>query len=179
MTFYVENETEQSFDFPVLETARLVGESVLAMEGCPFEVQVNLLITDNEGIRQYNRDFRKIDAPTDVLSFPNLEYERTADFEGAAALEADCFDPERGELILGDIILSADRVLSQAAEYGHSIRREFAFLVAHSMLHLCGYDHMEAGEAEIMEQKQKQVLESLHITREEETDEKKDEAEKK
>lgn len=80
--------------------------------------------------------------------------------------EADCFDPDSGELILGDIILSVERIAGQAEEYGHSLRRELAFLVAHSMLHLCGYDHMEPEEAAVMEQKQEQVLTSLGITRE-------------
>lgn len=170
MTFYVENEVEketsEQFDFSVSETAKLIGEAVLAMEKCPYEAQVNLLLTDNAGIQEYNRDYRQIDAPTDVLSFPNLEYEEISDFEAAASSEADCFDPESGELVLGDIIISIDRVISQAEEYGHSKKREFAFLVAHSMLHLCGYDHMEPEEAEQMESKQRQVLESVQITRE-------------
>ena len=78
---------------------------------------------------------------------------------------ADCFEPDSGELILGDIILSLDRIREQAKEYGHSEKREFAFLVAHSMLHLCGYDHETPEEASAMEQKQKEVLETLHITR--------------
>ena len=74
-------------------------------------------------------------------------------------------DPDTGELILGDFIISVDRVRDQAESYGHSRKREFAFLVAHSMLHLCGYDHMEPEEAEVMEAKQEQVLASLGITR--------------
>ena len=78
---------------------------------------------------------------------------------------ADCFDPDSGQLLLGQIILSADRVVQQAAAYGHSVRREFAFLVAHSMLHLCGYDHETAGEAAVMEEKQERILASLGITR--------------
>ncbi len=78
----------------------------------------------------------------------------------------DCFDPDSGELILGDIIISVEKVEEQAQEYGHSELREFAFLVAHSMFHLCGYDHMEANEAAVMEQKQEAVLTQLGITRE-------------
>lgn len=170
MTFYVENEvekeTQEKFDFSAAETAKLVGEAVLEMEDCPYEAQVNLLLTDNKGIQEYNRDYRRMDAPTDVLSFPNLDYEEISDFETAASSEADCFDLESGELVLGDIIISVERVVSQAEEYGHSRKREFAFLVAHSMLHLCGYDHMEAKEASLMEAKQKQVLDALQITRE-------------
>ncbi|MGN1147320.1 MAG: rRNA maturation RNase YbeY, partial [Lachnospiraceae bacterium] len=110
--------------------------------------------------------FRQIDRETDVLSFPNVHYEYPADFENLEDHEADYFDPESGELILGDIIISVDKVKEQAASFGHSMKREFAFLVAHSMLHLCGYDHMEADEAEIMEEKQEEVLKALGITRE-------------
>ncbi|MCM1120750.1 MAG: rRNA maturation RNase YbeY [bacterium] len=165
MTFYVENETGVSYDFSVEDTVRDVAEAVLAEENCPYEAQVNVLLTDNAGIREYNRQYRQIDRETDVLSFPNLEYEQPGSFHVALQQEADCFDPDSGELILGDIILSVDRIASQAAEYGHSLRRELAFLVAHSMLHLCGYDHMEPEEAALMEQKQEQLLTGLGITR--------------
>lgn len=81
-------------------------------------------------------------------------------------LAADCMDPDTGNLFLGDIILNLNRVKEQAEEFGHSRRREFAFLIAHSMLHLCGYDHMTDGESAVMFGKQEQVLESLSITRE-------------
>ncbi len=77
----------------------------------------------------------------------------------------DCFDPDSGELLLGDIILSVDRIREQAKEYGHSLLREFAFLTAHSMFHLCGYDHMAQEEAALMEKKQEDVLQRLNITR--------------
>lgn len=167
MTFYVENETDQTFAFSAEEIVEKVMQAVLESEGCPYEAQVNVLITDNEGIHQYNRDYRQIDRPTDVLSFPNLDFAAPADFS-ASLLEAhmaDYFDPESDELLLGDIIVSADKVYEQAESYGHSAKREFAFLIAHSMLHLCGYDHMEAEEAAIMEEKQEQILQQIGITR--------------
>ena len=126
---------------------------------------MNLLLTSNEEIHRMNREYRDVDRPTDVLSFPQVEYESPVDFSWAEAHERDCFDPDTGELILGDIIISVDRVKEQAESYGHSQKREFAFLVAHSMLHLCGYDHMEEDEAKVMEAKQEQVLASLGITR--------------
>ena len=165
MTSYVENETEQSFSFSEKETLDRVMEAVLTAEGCPYEATVSLLLTDGAGIRQYNAQYRDIDAETDVLSFPNLEFESPGDFSVAETAEADCFDPDSGELVLGDIILSVERVKSQAKEYGHSELREFAFLVAHSLFHLCGYDHMEEKEAARMEEKQEAVLASLGITR--------------
>lgn len=165
MTLFLENETDKIFAFDVEETARQVIEGVLDMEECPYETQVNVLLTDNEGIREYNREYRSIDRETDVLSFPNLEFETPGVYEVEEEQEADCFDPDTGELSLGDIIISVDRVAEQAESYGHSPKREFAFLVAHSMLHLSGYDHMESEEAKVMEAKQEQVLQKLGITR--------------
>lgn len=165
MTLFLENETDKIFAFDVEETARQVIEGVLDMEECPYETQVNVLLTDNEGIREYNREYRSIDRETDVLSFPNLEFETPGVYEVEEEQEADCFDPDTGELILGDIIISVDGVAEQAESYGHSPKREFAFLVAHSMLHLSGYDHMESEEAKVMEAKQEQVLQKLGITR--------------
>lgn len=165
MTFYVENETETAFPFDTEELVAQVAEAVLDSEGCPYETEVNVLITDREGIRLYNREYRGIDQETDVLSFPNIPFEKEADFTIVEENEADYFQPDSGELILGDIILSADRIYSQAQAFGHSAKREFAFLVAHSMLHLCGYDHEDLEEAKVMEEKQETVLNGLGITR--------------
>ena len=160
----VKEKLEDAFD--VKEILDAVLEQTLTQEKCPYEAQVNLLITDDEGIREFNRQFRQVDSPTDVLSFPMIPFEREADFSIVEAEEADCFDPDSGELLLGDIIISAQKVLEQAEKYGHSTKREFAFLTAHSMLHLCGYDHMEQEQAKAMEQKQEQILVRLGITRE-------------
>ena len=165
MTLYIEEEVESNFDFSVRETAGLVCEAVLEAEGCPYEVQVSLLLTDNQGIRELNREARGIDRETDVLSFPNVDFERQGVFEMDENREADYFDPDTGELILGDIMISADKVREQAENYGHSIKRELAFLTAHSMLHLFGYDHMQEEERVIMEQKQRAILERLAIGR--------------
>ena len=165
MTFYVENETQTELPFDAEAVGRLVCGAVLETENCPYEAQVNLVLTDNAGIRELNRECRGIDRETDVLSFPNLDFEREGVFEIPEGAEADCFDPDTGELMLGDIMISVDRVQEQAESYGHSLKREYAFLVAHSMLHLCGYDHMEPDEAEIMERKQEELLSCLGITR--------------
>ncbi|MCI8355363.1 MAG: rRNA maturation RNase YbeY [Lachnospiraceae bacterium] len=166
MNSCVENETQTEFDFDIKQVFDLVAEEVLDSENCPYEAQVNLLVTDNEGIREYNRQYRNMDSSTDVLSFPMLPFETEADFGLVEGHEADYFDPETGELLLGDIIISADKVTEQAEKYGHSAKREFAFLAAHSLLHLCGYDHMETEEAKVMERKQEEVLGRLSITRE-------------
>lgn len=166
MTFYVENETDTEFSFSIDEVAGKVMEAVLESEDCPYEAQVNVLLTDNTGIQEYNRTYRNLDRPTDVLSFPNLDFAAPADFSMLEAHTADYFDPESGELLLGDIIISVDKVKEQAEAYGHSVKREFAFLTAHSMLHLCGYDHMAPEEAAVMEEKQEAVLAAIGITRE-------------
>ena len=165
MTFYTESETDVTFSFDWKRIFEQVALQALDMENCPYEVQVSLLLTDNEGIREINKQTREIDKPTDVLSFPNIEYETPSDFEKAEEQQAGCFDPDSGELVLGDIIISVEKTNQQALEFGHSSLREFAFLVAHSMLHLCGYDHMTPEEEQVMIQKQEAVLQSLNITR--------------
>lgn len=165
MTFCVENETSVELPFDVEDIANKVIEKALEQEECPYEVSVSVLLTDNEGIHAMNKEFRGIDRPTDVLSFPNVDYEAPADFSGIEDYIEDYFDPETGELCLGDIVISVDKVYEQAEEYGHAPLREFAFLVAHSILHLLGYDHMEAEEAKVMESKQEEILTSLGITR--------------
>ena len=166
MTFYVENETDAEFDFDIEQLAAAVARKVLDTEGCGYETEIGLTITDDDGIHELNRQFRGIDSPTDVLSFPNISFEKEGDFSVVESdQKPDLIDPESGKLMLGDIVINEKRVRDQALEYGHSQKREFAFLVAHSMLHLCGYDHMEEDEARVMEAKQEEVLNSLGITR--------------
>lgn len=165
MTFCVENETNQELPFDVEDIVNKVIERALEQEECPYEACVSVTLTDNEGIHAMNKEFRDINRPTDVLSFPNVDYEAPADFSGIEDYIEDYFDPETGELCLGDIVVSIDKVYEQAQEYGHAPLREFAFLIAHSMLHLLGYDHMNDDEAKIMEAKQEEILTSLGITR--------------
>lgn len=165
MQLYLENESGIIFDFDAEDIARNVINKVLEAEKCPFDIEVNLLITDNESIREYNLSMRNIDKATDVLSFPGLFFEEPSVFYIPKEEEADYTNPENGLIVLGDIIISAEKVLAQAEEYGHSSKREFAFLVAHSMYHLCGYDHMTPQEADVMEKKQEDILHLLQITR--------------
>ena len=166
MTFYVENEVDADFGFDIEELAKSVADTVLDMEGCAADIEVGLTITDGEGIHELNKEFRGIDSPTDVLSFPNVSYENAGDFSVLLGEQlVDLLDPDTGKIMFGDIVINEDRVRSQAEDYGHSVKREFAFLVAHSMLHLCGYDNMEEEEAKVMEKKQEDVLGKLGITR--------------
>lgn len=165
MTFPIELECENKLDFDYEPLIRQVILAALDAEECPFEAEVDVLLTDNASIRDINREERGIDAPTDVLSFPMVDYPAPGDFSQAEEDDS-LFHPESGELLLGDMVISLDKVLSQAEEYGHSPKRELAFLVAHSMYHLMGYDHMEDAERLVMEEKQENLLQSLGITRE-------------
>ena len=166
MTFFVENETNEILPFEIQTLFEKVAGCVLEMEQCPYEVCITLLLTDNEGIRKYNSSYRQIDKETDVLSFPNLDFEAEGDFSEVEKQEADYFDPDTGELMLGEIVISIEKAKAQAEEYGHSLLREMAFLIIHSMFHLCGYDHMEDEESRRMEIKQEEALGKLGIIRE-------------
>ena len=166
MTFFVEKETETKTVEDEEALLKDVAASVCEYENCPYEISVNLLVTDDEGIREYNKQFRGLDNPTDVLSFPLVDYEKPSDFSYVEKDPAAYLDQETGELILGDIVINADRVVSQAKEYGHSLKREFAFLLVHSFLHLFGYDHMEPEEEKEMFIRQDEVLSRMGIGRE-------------
>lgn len=165
MHYFFENETDIIFEFDTHKIIQLIVDEVLDMEGCEYEAQVNVILTDNEGIRAVNKEYRNLDKETDVLSFPNLEFKTPGFKDIEERLDASVIDPDTEELILGDIMISVDKVKEQAQNYGHSLKREFAFLVAHSMLHLSGYDHMTPEDAKLMEEKQETVLQKLNITR--------------
>lgn len=166
MTSFVDFDVENTFDFDVEAIVKELMLAVLDSENCEYEAQVNLVVTDSEQVRIYNNDYRGIDKTTDVLSFPAIDFEEPSGFDIVSEDEASYFDPDSGELILGDIIINIDRVYSQAEEYGHSVKREFCFLVTHSLFHLCGYDHETKEEAKDMENRQESVLKMLGITRE-------------
>lgn len=165
MTVTIERESDIPLPFSEQEVAEAVISETLDYEDCPYEVQVNIILTNNDEIQQINLEQRGIDAATDVLSFPMIEYAYPSDFTVLEADGMDNFDPDSGELILGDIVISVDKVLEQAEKYNHEVKREYAFLIAHSMLHLFGYDHMDELERENMELKQDEILNRLGITR--------------
>lgn len=164
MTLNYETEYDGTFPFDPKDTAERVLEFTMDYLGCPYEADVNLLLTDDDAIHEINKEQRGIDRATDVLSFPMEDYPTPGDFTFLEEV-SDCFHPESGELLLGDIVISGDRVVEQAKNYGHSTLREFAFLMVHSLLHLMGYDHMEPEDAKIMEKKQAEILDSLGIKR--------------
>lgn len=165
MTVTIERESDIPLPFSEQEVAEAVISETLDYEDCPYEVQVNIILTTNEEIRQINLEQRGVDEPTDVLSFPMIEYAYPSDFTVLEADNMDSFDPDTGELILGDIVISVDKVIEQAEKYNHGVKREYAFLIAHSMLHLFGYDHIDEVERENMELRQDEILDRLNITR--------------
>lgn len=156
--FITENETDEIIAEEQIAELNAVCCEIMKNEECNFDAEISLTFTDNEGISEINRDYRDIDRPTDVLSFPMLEF-------GDEEEDAE-FETEDGLVMLGDIVISIERAREQAEEFGHSLRRELAFLVAHSMLHLLGYDHVDDAVGEkMMIEKQDMALNVLGITR--------------
>lgn len=155
MTVPIDIRIAEAFDEALAQVIPLIVEETLKYEGFAYPCEVSVSIVDNEEIRQINGQFRNIDRPTDVLSFPLLTF-----------AEGEVMDRnELDEVLLGDIIISLERAREQAEEYGHSLKREIAFLTAHSMLHLLGYDHMEEDEEEEMFRRQREILLSAGIPR--------------
>ena len=156
MKIYVEYSNEQDKLAPPEEFESLIEactRAALEEEEIEDDAEVSVTLTDNEHIRELNSEHRGINKETDVLSFP------LGDENGFEV------DPDTDAILLGDIVISLEKARSQAEEYGHSFRRECAFLVTHSLFHLLGYDHMTPEEETEMFSKQERVLEKLGITR--------------
>lgn len=149
-------ENEQEYEPFLRETQNLiiyVVDSTLKIMGVAFSAEVSVTLTDDDVIHELNLKHRSVDRPTDVLSFPQY-----------TAQEIDSFD-ENDHIVLGDIVISAQRARAQAIEYGHSYTREMAFLTVHSVLHLLGYDHMTEEEEKVMFSLQSRILDTLGIIR--------------
>lgn len=164
MTILFENNTTINFDFEYEKIALNVIKQVLEEEKFPHDVEISITFVDEEEIKEINSKFRDINKPTDVLSFPLIEYEELGKYDFIKD-DMTLFNPESNEAMLGDIVVCIPKVTSQAKEYGHSEIREFAFLIAHSMLHLLGFDHINDDDRKIMEEKQNKVLDFLKIKR--------------
>ena len=148
------NDSQRAFIRKVIRTA-------LAAEGMELPCEVDVLLTNDENIHRINLEMRQVDRPTDVLSFP--EFDLTP---GELPAQEDA-DPGTGLIPLGDMVISMEHVTAQAKEYGHSNRRELAYLVVHSVLHLLGYDHLDEGpQKRQMREREEVILAELGITRE-------------
>lgn len=166
MTIYFENESQTDFfpEFSPENLSREILDDFLEYVKCPYEAEVSLLLTTETEIQEINKKMRKIDKTTDVLSFPMNEFPCAGEFSHLETA-ADAFQPETGELLLGDIVISAEHIKKQADTYGHSQKREFAFLMVHSLLHLIGYDHIKEDERKKMEEIQRNFLSFIGIER--------------
>ena len=153
MIYFENSQKKIPVTYKLKRLVRLATEATLAYEGFHNSAEVSVTFTDDEGIKHLNRSYRKIDAPTDVLSFPQFDYEGSE-------------EPPVDELenMLGDIVISLERAEAQALEFGHSFEREVAFLCVHSMLHLLGYDHVNSEDEELdMRRRQTAVMEMLGL----------------
>lgn len=156
LKIYFENDQEKhSIHYKLKMLIRHTILETLDYEGMENDVEVSVTFVDDEGIRELNKKFRGMDKPTDVLSFPLLDYEGESE------------EPFFDELChnLGDIVISLERAMAQANEFGHSFEREVAFLTAHSMLHLLGYDHELSDEDDAdMRARQNDIMERLGLS---------------
>lgn len=150
MDVLFENNTNIEVNRELIE--KVIAES-LRYENVSNNCEISVTIVDNEEIHQINLKHRGIDRATDVLSFPLIDFEK------------ETLPTDGSKIYLGDIIISIERAMEQAKEYGHSIDREVGFLTAHSMLHLLGYDHMVEDEEKVMFKKQEEILNNLNLRR--------------
>jgi len=166
MTLIMQEENVPEFDFDVFATAEATVNKTLSLAGFDLDSEVSLSFVSGEEIRELNKNYRGVDSVTDVLSFPLIDLDPSRAYSEVISLDDyDIVDPDTGEVMLGDIVVCEEKVRSQASEYGHSVKREFAFLVCHSTLHLIGYDHIDEAERSVMEEMQKKIMEELSISR--------------
>ncbi|MBO5142422.1 MAG: rRNA maturation RNase YbeY [Clostridia bacterium] len=139
------------------EIINKVVQTVLELEYIKHDLEIYVTLTNNEEIHKINNEYRNVDRPTDVLSFPMYEREEIPKLRQEKQDDI--------EEVLGDIIISIPKIKEQAEEYGHSYERELAYLTTHGMLHLLGYDHMIEEEKIVMREHEERVLEKLNILR--------------
>lgn len=166
MNLYIEDDREFFVAHEGLEDqVKLVIQEVLKVEQVPHPVEISLTVVDKEEIQEINKTHREIDRATDVLSFPQIDPVANGDMDWAHLELMHYMNLDTKDIMLGDIVLCDDIAREQAESYNHSLTREVCFLVAHSMFHLLGYDHMNEVDEKLMMDKQNQVLDQLGITR--------------
>ena len=165
MSYYFDVEAGAETELPVEDILKSVADEALSELGCPYKAGLSLSLVTEDTIKERNREFRGRDSVTDVLSFPMQSFPEPGDFSCFEEGDPEAFDLSTGELVLGDIVICTYRMREQAEEYGHSEKREMAFLIAHSVLHLCGFDHEAPEDAALMEERQEQILNNLGIYR--------------
>ena len=151
MTEFIFDFTDESLTESQQKLMEKAVETALSAEEFNVNCEISVVITDNEGIREINREHRDIDAPTDVLSFPQYE------FDAPTVFAEELTEP----VMLGDIVISKERLITQAEEIGHSFEDELAYLTVHSVLHLLGYDHMNEQDKSLMRIHEKKIVKEI------------------
>lgn len=166
MTLWLENATDDDvFDHYEI-TLETIIKLCLEEERYPQNIELSLTIVNNDEIQRLNNEFRNINRPTDVLSFPMINFENgVMDVTNLQQQFKEVTNNDTGDIVLGDIVISIDKAIEQAKEFGHSLKREIGFLTAHSMFHLMGYDHMTNEDEAVMKHKQEKILNALDLTR--------------
>lgn len=164
MTLMIDNRQDKYDVKEIEEVVKSVVNKSIEYENIKKDCQVSVIFVDNDQIRDINREYRNIDSSTDVLSFPMLEYDEGR-CPGDVINDALDIDIDTGELVLGDIAISLERAYEQSIDYGHSFKREVAYLTVHGMMHLFGYDHEEDEDKRIMREREEGVLKLLSIER--------------
>lgn len=157
-----------SFGFDETALSKRILKEILLFEKINYSVSINISIVGKNRIRTLNRINRKIDKVTDVLSFPNLQANDVTSFKKKLknkSIFAQIYDFDTNTILLGDVVICYDKTLSQSKKYNHSVKREFSFLLTHSILHLLGYDHMNKKDEKIMFEIHDKILNKLKILR--------------
>lgn len=165
---YINIFKKKSFGFDDIKLSNKIIKKVLETEKINYNISLNISIVGINKIRTINKKLRNIDKATDVLSFPNIQFKKPSSLNSLIKNKSvynSIYDFDTNSFYLGDIIICYDKIISQSKKYNHSIKREFSFLLVHSMLHLLGYDHMNKRDEEYMFDKQDKILELLNILR--------------
>lgn len=160
MSLMINNKQDKYDTTEIEKLIETVYEKTLEERKMDSNYEVSVTFVDNEEIRKINRDYRNIDTPTDVLSFPMIDYK-----SNSKPNDVENMDLDSGEIVLGDIVISLERAHEQSIDYGHSFQREIAFLMVHGMLHLLGYDHMEENDRKKMRAEEEKILSVLNMER--------------
>lgn len=155
-----------TFEFDYKKLAKKVTKQLLETEKINYDISYNLSVVDKSTIKKINKENRNINRITDVLSFPNIDFKKPSDFKRYIkndVYDVSILDLSTKTIFLGDVVMCYDKIIAQSKLYNHSIKREYSFLLLHSLLHLLGYDHIDIKDERKMFKKQDEILDSLNI----------------
>lgn len=163
----IDEDIKGTMDPELTDLLQSAADKALETEGVTRSCAVTVRLCGDEAIHQINKAFRGVDRSTDVLSFPTINYPTGITAGQADKLIRREYDDELNACMLGDLIISVPHIMAQADEYGHSPRREAAYLLVHGICHLMGYDHMQDDEKTVMRAMEERILSAVNMTREE------------